>query len=106
MLAVASARQSLAASLWAIALVAFSLLGPYSLLAGAVAMDFGGRRGSATAAGLIDTAGYVGAVYSGYAVGDVVEDAGWSAAFGSLAIVATASLMAAAAYWWARRNRA
>jgi MFS transporter, OPA family, glycerol-3-phosphate transporter len=106
MLAVASARQSLAASLWAIALVAFSLLGPYSLLAGAVAMDFGGRRGSATAAGLIDTAGYLGAVYSGYAVGDVVEDAGWSAAFGSLAIVATASLMAATAYWWARRNRA
>jgi len=98
-LAVASARHSLTTSLWAIGLVAFSLLGPYSLLAGAVALDFGGRRGSATAAGLIDTAGYLGAVLSGYAVGSLVETRGWPTAFHALASVAAVSLLAAAAYW-------
>jgi sugar phosphate permease len=44
-----------------LAAVAFLVLGPYSLLAGAIAVELGGRRGSATAAGLIDTAGHLGA---------------------------------------------
>jgi OPA family glycerol-3-phosphate transporter-like MFS transporter len=83
---------------WAIIGVAFWLLGPYSLLAGAVALDFGGRRGSATAAGLIDTAGYLGAVLSGFAVGRIVETSGWPSAFRALAAVAAATLMAALAY--------
>jgi sugar phosphate permease len=61
LLALASTSRSLNGSMWAIIGVAFWLLGPYSLLAGAVALDFGGRRGSATAAGLIDTAGYLAA---------------------------------------------
>src|SRR5262249_13520707 len=61
--------------------VAFSLIGPYSLLAGAMAADFGGRRGSATAAGLIDTAGYVGAVASGVLVGAVGQRLGWGSGF-------------------------
>ena len=47
--------------------------GPYTLLAGAIAMDMGGRKGSATAAGLIDTAGYVGGTLSGFAVGGLAE---------------------------------
>jgi OPA family glycerol-3-phosphate transporter-like MFS transporter len=106
LLAYASARQSLSGSLVAIALVAFWLLGPYSLLAGAVAMDFGGRRGSATAAGLIDSAGYLGAVLSGFAVGGLVEMAGWATAFRALATVAGASLIAAVSYWFVRRHQA
>src|SRR5262249_53916242 len=43
-------------------IVAAALLGPYSYLAGAVALDLGGRRGSATASGIIDGVGYLGAV--------------------------------------------
>ena len=34
-------------------LIAFALLGPYSYLAGAVAMDFGGREGSATSSAVM-----------------------------------------------------
>jgi len=97
-LAVASSSRSLTGSLWAIIFVAFWLLGPYSLLAGAVALDFGGRRGSATAAGLIDSAGYLGAVLSGYAVGRIVEGSGWPAAFRALAVVAGMTLIAAVVY--------
>ena len=105
LLAAASARHSLSGSLVAIALVAFWLLGPYSLLAGAVAMDFGGRRGSATAAGLIDTAGYLGAILSGFAVGGPVEIGGWAMAFRALATVAGASMVAAVSYWLVRRHQ-
>src|SRR5262245_47559492 len=79
------ARPALALSL--LAAVAFLVIGPYSLLAGAVALDLGGRRGSATAAGLIDSAGYVGAMVSGYAVGAIAESAGWARAMGLLALV-------------------
>jgi MFS transporter, OPA family, glycerol-3-phosphate transporter len=104
LLAAASASHSLSLSLTAIGLVAFWLLGPYSLLAGAVALDFGGRRGSATAAGLIDSAGYLGAVLSGYAVGAMVETSGWTTAFRALALIAAASLFAAIAYWYRARR--
>lgn len=81
----------------AIGSIAMWLLGPYSLLAGAMALDLGGRKGSATAAGLIDTAGYAGAVFSGFAVGRIVEWAGWATVFQTLAAVAASTVVAAVA---------
>src|SRR5262249_21497400 len=51
-----------------VALIAFLLVGPYSLLAGAVAMDFGGRQGSGTASGIIDGVGYLGGALAGDSV--------------------------------------
>ena len=86
------------AGLTLLAAVAFLLLGPYSLLAGAMAVDLGGRRGSATAAGLIDSAGYLGAVLSGWGVGALAERAGWATAFRALAGVAGAAVLAALVY--------
>jgi OPA family glycerol-3-phosphate transporter-like MFS transporter len=86
------------ASLLAIVLVALCLLGPYSLLAGAIALDFGGRRGSATAAGLIDSAGYLGAVLSGYAIGALADRAGWPVVFLALAAVCLAAVTAIVGY--------
>ena len=82
-----------------LAAVAFALLGPYALLTGAVAVDFGGRRGSATAAGLIDTAGYLGAVASGVLVGSLAQRFGWSVVFRLQAFVAAASTIGCAAFW-------
>src|SRR5262245_23185391 len=84
--------------------VAFLLIGPYSLLAGAMAIDLGGRRGSATAAGLIDSAGYLGGVLSGWAVGALAERAGWAAAFRALAMVAAGAAAAAVVYWILQRR--
>ena len=84
--------------------VAFLVIGPYSLLAGAMAMDLGGRRGSATAAGLIDSAGYLGGVLAGWAVGTLAESAGWASAFRVLAGVAAGATAAAVAYWALQRR--
>jgi sugar phosphate permease len=45
-----------------VTLIAFLMIGPYSYLAGAVALDLGGRRGSATTSGVIDGVGYLGGI--------------------------------------------
>lgn len=105
LLGVATSREDLTLSLWAIGGTAFSLLGPYTLLAGAIALDFGGRKGSATAAGLIDTAGYVGGVLSGFAVGRVVTSGGWPMVFWLLGAIALMAVFTATLYGVERRRR-
>ncbi len=80
------------------ALVAFVMIGPYSYLAGAIALDFGGKKGSATASGLIDGAGYLGGVLAGNTFASVSVLWGWKGAFASLAVVALLSSVAAAIY--------
>src|SRR5262249_17850449 len=42
-----------------VAATGFLLIGPYSYLAGAISLDFGGKRGGATACGIIDGVGYL-----------------------------------------------
>lgn len=97
-LAIATARQDLTWSLVAIGATAFCLLGPYTLLAGAIAMDMGGRKGSATAVGLIDTAGYAGATLSGFTIGGLVETGGWAPVFNVMAALTAGVGVIAAAY--------
>ncbi len=86
------AHTSAHASSWIpvllVALVGFLLLGPYSYLAGAMSLDFGGKRGSATAAGIIDGVGYMGAWLSGYNFARLTVSYGWRNAFLALAVVA------------------
>jgi sugar phosphate permease len=83
-------REPLGAALL-IAAIGLFLLGPYSLLAGAMALDVAGKRGPATAAGIIDGAGYLGATAAPYLLGRVADSAGWPAAFD---VVAGAALLA------------
>ena len=98
MSAPAGARGSLLA-LVAISTAAFCLLGPYSYLGGAFALDFGGKQAGAISSGIIDGVGYLGAVLAGDPVGRVAVAFGWSAVFMALAIVcALAALGAAALY--------
>jgi sugar phosphate permease len=104
-LAVATAQQDLRLSLIAISATAFCLLGPYTLLAGAIAMDMGGRKGSATAAGLIDTAGYAGGTLSGVAIGRLAESGGWGAVFNVMAALAAAVGVIAVGYCVEYRRR-
>jgi OPA family glycerol-3-phosphate transporter-like MFS transporter len=80
-----------------VAAVAFVLIGPYSFLAGAIALDLGGKRGGATASGIIDFAGYLGGGLAGVAVAELAVAHGWRGAFTALAIVAWVSSAAAAA---------
>ncbi|MDE2835201.1 MAG: MFS transporter [Bacteroidota bacterium] len=78
---------------------AMLMIGPYSFLAGAISLDLGGKVGSSTASGLIDAAGYLGAIASGVGIGSLAQRAGWDAAFGSLAVVALLTVGATIAYW-------
>jgi sugar phosphate permease len=86
------------------ALIAFLIIGPYSFLAGAIALDFGGRRGSATASGFIDGVGYLGGVLSGDSVARVTVAFGWSGAFLCLAGVALLSSAAGALFLYHERR--
>lgn len=91
-------RTPLALSL--VGLVAFFLLGPYTLLSGVLAIDIGGKKGSSTATGFIDSAGYAGSsIVSGWGVGKIAHDYGWSVVFHCLAIVAAVTTLLAVAYW-------
>src|SRR5215831_1088892 len=81
-----------------VAAVAFTLIGPYSYLAGAISLDFGGKRSGATASGIIDGVGYLGGVLAGDTVARVSVSFGWQGAFTALAGVALLSSMAAALF--------
>ena len=84
-----------ALSLLYISLMGLLLLGPYSFLAGAMALDAGGRQGVATAAGLIDAVGYTGSTVALWLTGALAERHGWGAAFLALALLALATAGAA-----------
>ena len=86
--------------------VAFVLLGPYSFLAGAISLDFGGKRGSATACGWIDGIGYLGGVFAGKGIGDIAQHSGWGNAFLTLAGVAVGTTLAAGLYLFLQFRRA
>lgn len=78
-----------------IGVVAFSVLGPYSYLAGAMALDFGGRRAGAASAGIIDGVGYLGGVLAGDSVARVSIHYGWHGVFVALAAICALSAGAA-----------
>jgi sugar phosphate permease len=81
-----------------VASVAFTLIGPYSYLAGAISLDFGGKQGSATASGIIDGVGYLGGVLAGGTVARISVSFGWQGAFTALAGVGLLSSIAAALF--------
>jgi sugar phosphate permease len=79
-----------------IGVVAFCLLGPYSYLGGAFALDFGGKQASAASSGIIDGVGYMGGVLAGDSVARLARALGWERVFLALAIVSAAAAVCAA----------
>lgn len=79
--------------------MSFFILGPYTLCSGVLALGLGGKKGGGTAAGLIDTCGYLAGTLAGSGVARVAGRYGWSAAFEVLAYVAGLTALAAALYW-------
>src|SRR5436305_7973914 len=78
-----------------IGVVAFCLLGPYSYLGGAFALDFGGKQGSAFASGMIDGIGYLGGALAGDSVARISVSFGWQGVFVALAAVSALAALAA-----------
>lgn len=87
-----------------VGLVGFLAIGPYAYLAGAIALDFGGKHGSATSSGIIDGVGYLGGILAGDTVARVSVSFGWTGAFMALAVVALISSGAAAVLWAGQRR--
>ena len=86
-------------ALFLVSIVAFLLIGPYSYLAGAISLDFGGKRGGATACGIIDGVGYLfGGVVAGKVVASLSVTLGWQGVFKVLAVVALLTSVAAALF--------
>jgi sugar phosphate permease len=82
-----------------IGLAGLFLLGPYSLLAGAITLDVAGKRGASTTAGIVDGVGYVGASLAAFVLGSISKRHGWSAAFDVIAGVTLAALLVAGIWW-------
>jgi sugar phosphate permease len=87
-------------------IVAMGLIGPYSCLAGAMAMDFGGARGGAMSSGLIDGVGYLGGVLAGDAMARISVAFGWQRAFMVLAGVSCGAAVGAALLFRSQRGLA
>jgi sugar phosphate permease len=79
----------------AIGTIAFCLLGPYSYLGGAFALDFGGKQASAASSGIIDGVGYLGAVVAGDSIARVSVSFGWKGVFVALAVVSALAAIGA-----------
>jgi OPA family glycerol-3-phosphate transporter-like MFS transporter len=77
--------------------VAFCLLGPYSYLGGAFALDFGGKQASAASSGIIDGVGYLGGVLAGDTVARLAVSFGWDGVFVTLAAVSAVAAVCAGA---------
>ena len=105
--AVPSGHGSSLLAVLLIGAIALTLLGPYSYLGGAYALDFGGKQASAASSGIIDGIGYLGGVLSGYCVAWLAVSIGWRGVFATLAGVSLAAAFGAGYLYLlnARANR-
>jgi sugar phosphate permease len=79
---------------WGTVLVAAAGLlvyGPYSLLAGTLAVESGGAERAATAAGIIDGVGYIAGALAGTVLGGLLDLGGYRLGFGVLAAISAVS---------------
>lgn len=86
--------------------VGFFLLGPYSLVGGVVALDFGGRRTAGTAAGLLDGIGYLAATLSGVGIAKVLVQSGWDMAYSAMAFLTVLAILLCGLLWKVRPRAA
>ena len=78
------ACQAIAATIL-LALVGLLIYGPYSILAGVIAVEAGGTALAATAAGVTDGIGYLAAILAGRHLGRILDLGGYPAAFNLMA---------------------
>ena len=81
-----------------VTLIGFLMIGPYSYLAGAIALDLGGKQGSATTSGIIDGVGYLGGIFAGDSIARLSIAYGWRGAYITLAVVVWLSSIVAFLY--------
>ena len=76
------ARPELPMSPWGLGVLVFLMslcvIGTHGLLSGTATMDFGGRKGAATAVGVIDGFVYLGTAVQSFSLGFITTRFGWS----------------------------
>lgn len=83
-----------------IVVMQFFINGPHSLLGGAAAMDFGGRKAAGFASGLIDCWQYIGAgLIAGVFMGRIIERFGYTAWIITLVIFAFLGFLSMLTLW-------
>lgn len=85
------ARQGLGMATMAVGVVGFLTYGPYSLLAGVLALEIRGRGYVATVSCLVDATGYLAAGLAGAQFGWLLDRGGYGLAFQCLAVLAMVS---------------
>lgn len=82
--------------------IGFLAYGPYSLLAGVLAVEIKGKEYVATAAGIFDGVGYLAAILSGQQFGRVLDIGGYRLGFTCLAgLAAISAVLCLFLYEWA-----
>jgi sugar phosphate permease len=71
-----------------------------------MALDFGGKQGGATSAGIIDGIGYLSGILWGDAVARISLASGWQGAFAVLGAVTAFSTVAVACFFVLQRHAA
>jgi sugar phosphate permease len=89
-----------------IGVIAFCLLGPYSYLGGAFALDFGGKQASAASSGIIDGVGYIGGALAGDPMARVERVYGWEGVFVALAAISAVAAVCAGVLYLLNRRAA
>jgi sugar phosphate permease len=87
-----------------VSLIGFLMLGPYSYLSGALSLDFGGKRGAATACAIIDGVGYLGSFLSGEPFARLQKKLQWQGSFSVLAGVALLTSIVGLIFWMQQRG--
>jgi sugar phosphate permease len=80
---------------WTIGAVGLLVYGPYSLLAGVLAVESGGAELAASASGIVDAVGYAAGVLSGEVLGRIIDAGGYRLGFTCLAVLAALSAVCA-----------
>lgn len=105
---------SIEGTLWPVVLVCFLgflSLAPYAFLTGAIALDLGGKRGSATAAGILDAVGYALGGVLGLEIKSHIVPAGatsivvWQPFFTLMLGLITITSLACVAYWFIQERQ-
>ena len=78
-----------------IGIISLCLLGPYSYLGGAFALDFGGKQASAASSGIIDGIGYLGGILAGVGAARLEGAFGWEGVFVALASISAVAALCA-----------
>jgi len=80
-------RRQLWMAVTAIGLIGFLSYGPYSLLAGVLALEIRGKDFVATVAGMVDASGYLAGILCGYFFGRILDYGGYALGFHALGAV-------------------